>query len=109
MNLRCRFALFGCYFDFTRVVRLLQNAISSFSTGNTYQLALAWSIRFRGQNVYLGGENFPNFQKSGKDSRVPCPNSAQSRLPISSQFPNPVKILDECESCSYVKAFCKGD
>jgi len=81
-----------------RVMRLLQNAISSYSTGNTYQLALAWLIRFRGQNVHLGGENFPNSQKSGKNSRVPCPNSAQSRLPRSSQFPNPVDILRFPES-----------
>ena len=43
--------------------------------------------------VYLSSENFPNSQQSGKNSRVPCPNSAQSRFPRSSQFPNPVNIF----------------
>ena len=53
-------------------------------------------VCFRGQNVDLadlGGKNFPNSQQSGKNSRVSCPNSAQSRFPKSSQFPNPVKIF----------------
>ena len=64
-----------------------------FSTGETCQLALACLIRFRGHCVHLGGENFPNSQQSGKNSRVPCPNSFQSRFPGCSQFPNPVKIF----------------
>ena len=49
--------------------------------------------RFRGHCVHLGGENFPNSQQSGKNSRVPCPNSFQSRFPGCSQFPNPVKTF----------------
>jgi len=65
----------------------------SFSTGNTYQIAFAWFFLFRGQNVHLGGENFSNSQKPSKNSHVPCPNSAPSHLPRSSQPPNPIKIF----------------
>ena len=57
--------------------------------------ALTWLIcfNFSSLNVFLGRNNFPISRQTENNSRVPCPNFSESRLPESSEIPNPVKIF----------------